>query len=305
VPVPLAAVAAVAALVTAVISAGGCTEDRDTADSAPRTVGRAVPISVPSVESLACGSGEPACVDATVRAMQQRLEPLASACDHRAVFALTYLRVTEEFGRTIAGPDTFDDAQYVNRLDTLFAELYFQAFDAEARGDVAEVPPAWRIAFDQAAAGTVTGLGDALLGINAHINRDLPFAAEALGLVGPDGRSRRPDFDAVNAVLERVFASMIAEAADRFDPSLSSPAFGEGYGLAVDDALVLIRAWRDGAFRDAERLASAPTPGDRQRIVAEIEDGAASLARSLQLATAYPRDESAAGRDAYCASQRG
>jgi hypothetical protein len=37
----------------------------------------------------------------------------------------------------------------------------------------------------------VTGSGDLLLGISAHVNRDLPFVLASLGLVAPDGTSRK------------------------------------------------------------------------------------------------------------------
>ena len=39
--------------------------------------------------------------------------------------------------------------------------------------------------------------GDLLLGMNAHINRDLAFVLAATGLIGPDGSSRKHDYDAV------------------------------------------------------------------------------------------------------------
>ena len=41
--------------------------------------------------------------------MTRRFEPLASSCDHDAIFALTYLRVTEEYRRTVESPTFFDD----------------------------------------------------------------------------------------------------------------------------------------------------------------------------------------------------
>ncbi|HET6641882.1 MAG TPA: hypothetical protein VFG93_01280, partial [Gaiellaceae bacterium] len=48
-----------------------------------------------------CIAGRVQCVDKTVREMTKRFDPLASSCDHDAIFALTYLRVTEEYRRTI------------------------------------------------------------------------------------------------------------------------------------------------------------------------------------------------------------
>ena len=45
--------------------------------------------------SNVCVSGKVACIDAAVREMQRRYEPLAGSCSHQALFALTYLRVTQ------------------------------------------------------------------------------------------------------------------------------------------------------------------------------------------------------------------
>src|SRR5918912_3882697 len=51
-----------------------------------------------------CAAGRTRCVDAVIREMRRRFDPLARACDHDAIFALTYLRTTEEYRRTIEDP---------------------------------------------------------------------------------------------------------------------------------------------------------------------------------------------------------
>src|SRR5687768_10421492 len=48
-----------------------------------------------------CAAGRTRCVDAVIREMRRRFDPLARACDHDAIFSLTYLRTTEEYRRTI------------------------------------------------------------------------------------------------------------------------------------------------------------------------------------------------------------
>src|SRR5512133_3519610 len=100
-----------------------------------------------------CAAGRVQCVDKVVRQMTRRLDPLASSCDHNAIFSLTYLRVTQEYRRTIDEP-FFDDTSFVNYEDTLFAHYYFSAYDSWAGGRTEDVPPAWRIAFDAAARHT-------------------------------------------------------------------------------------------------------------------------------------------------------
>jgi Family of unknown function (DUF5995) len=261
--------------------------------------GLALPYDVTSPDD--CVAGRVTCVDKVVRQMTKRLEPLASSCDHDAIFALTYLRVTEEYRRTVESPTFFDDTPFVNHEDVVFAHYYFAAHDAWTAGRIAEVPPAWRVAFDAASDRAVSANGNLLLGINAHVQRDLPFVLYSIGLVKPDGGSRKPDHDRVNEILNRVTDDIIAEVARRFDPSID-----DGNAPTTLDDFVLFQAivgWRESAFRHAELLAQAPTSEAREQVAQGIEDYAASQARGIRLATQYlPLSGGSAARDAYCAT---
>jgi Family of unknown function (DUF5995) len=246
-----------------------------------------------------CIAGRAQCVDKTIREMTRRFDPLASSCDHNAIFSLTYLRVTEEYRRTIEMP-FFDDTPFVNHEDTIFAHYYFAAYDSWAAGDLADVPPAWRIAFAAAHDHEVSASGDLLLGINAHVQRDLPFVLYSIGLVAPDGTSRKPDHDRVNEILNRVADDVIAEIARRFDPTVDDT----NLPTSLDDFTVFqtLVAWRESAWRDAEALAAAPTPAARDEVAAQIETDAAAEASAIVAATQYPPlSGGSAARDAYCA----
>jgi Family of unknown function (DUF5995) len=246
-----------------------------------------------------CIAGRSQCVDKTIREMTRRLDPLASSCDHNAIFSLTYLRVTQEYRRTIDEP-FFDDTSFVNYEDTLFAHYYFAAYDSWAAGQTEDVPPAWRIAFNAAARHTDSAVGDLFLGINAHVQRDLPLILYSIGLVAPDGTSRKPDHDRVDQILNRVTDDVIAEIARRFDPTIDDT----NLPTSLDDATLFqtIAAWREKAWRNAEALAAAPTPGARDLVVAQIENDAASEARTIAAGAAYPPLlGGSASRDAYCA----
>ena len=246
-----------------------------------------------------CIAGRARCVDKTIREMTRRFDPLASSCDHNAIFSLTYLRVTEEYRRTIDMP-FFDDTPFVNHEDTIFAHYYFAAYDTWAAGDLADVPPAWRIAFAAARDHEVSASGDLLLGINAHVQRDLPFVLYSIGLVAPDGTSRKTDHDRVNEILNRVADDVIAEIARRFDPTVDDT----NLPTSLDDFTVFqtLVAWRESAWRDAEALAAAPTPAARDEVAAQIETDAAAEASAIAAATQYPPlSGGSAARDAYCA----
>jgi hypothetical protein len=248
-----------------------------------------------------CVAGRTACVDEVIRAMTPQFDALAGRCDHGAVFALSYLRTTQEYRRTIEDPSFFEDTRFVNHEDAVFARFYFDAFEAWRPARTWEVPRAWVIAFTAAAAHELPASGNLFLGINAHVNRDLPYVLEAIGLVKPDGTSRKRDHDAVNRFLNRVTKPLIAEIARRLDAT----ADDRDLPTALDDVALFqtIPAWREGAWRNAERLAAtAPGTAARARVSADIEAYAAAQAESVRRAMAYPPGRSSAERDAFCAA---
>jgi Family of unknown function (DUF5995) len=250
-----------------------------------------------------CTAGRTRCVDAVIREMRRRFDTLAVACDHDSIFALAYLRTTEEYRRTIEDPTFFEDTAFVNHEDVVFARLYFDAFDNWHKGRYDAVPPAWAIAFRAADHRAVPASGNLSLGINAHVQRDLPFALASIGLVKPDGSSRKPDHDRVNEFLNRVTDDLYAEIARRFDPTIDD---GNLPGTADDAALFqIIPTWREIAWRNAERLVSADSPEERAEVAASIEAYAASQAEAIRLASAYGPLRNSAARDAYCSMHHG
>ena len=116
------------------------------------------------------------------------------------------------------------------------------------------------------------------------MQRDLPFVLAAIGMVKPDGSSRKPDHDRVNEFLNRVADELYPEIARRFDPTVDD---GELPGTADNFAeFQIIPTWREIAWRNAERLVSAPSAAARAQVAAEIEAYAASQAQTLRAAYA-------------------
>jgi Family of unknown function (DUF5995) len=247
-----------------------------------------------------CAAGRTRCVDAVIREMERRFRPLAGSCDHDAIFSLTYLRTTEEYRRAIADAAFFEDTRFVNHEDVVFARYYFEAYDDWSAGRLAAVPQAWAIAFRAADQRAVSAAGNVVLGINAHVQRDLPFVLAAIGIVKPDGSSRKPDHDKVNVFLNRVADDLYPEIARRFDPTIDDselPGTADNFA-----AFQIIPTWREIAWRNAERLVSAPSAEARARVAAEIEAYAASQAETLRASYQYGPLGSSAARDAYCAA---
>src|SRR4051794_15134706 len=129
-------------------------------------------------------------------------------------FNRLYLRVTEAVAVAVAAGVVFQDPPFLERLDIVFANLYF---DAAAAGDVtpSSAPSAWAPLFAARHQLGISRLQFALAGMNAHINRDLPDALvkthlQLGGMPLPRG-PRHADFDTVNGLLERVEAQVKTE----------------------------------------------------------------------------------------------
>jgi hypothetical protein len=139
-----------------------------------------------------------------------------------------------------------------------------------------------------------------LLGINAHVQNDMPFVLAALTLRDPKGRTRKDDHDRMNEVLDAAFETVVREVSDRFDPL----AAYETWRLSpVTDVfgVELVKLWREGVWRNAERLTNARSDAERAQVAQSIHAQAAATARMIALGTTGPPGYRAT-RDAYCAS---
>lgn len=140
-------------------------------------------------------------------AMEDRLAALPPEREARRAFLETYRRTTLAIAAAIH-QGQFEDPGWVEAWDVAFAGLYLDALDADLCGG--PVPRPWRLAF--AAPASLPPLRHVLLGINAHINYDLP---QALLAVIPDKDfaddtildSRRRDHERIDAVLSSRVAS--------------------------------------------------------------------------------------------------
>lgn len=238
------------------------------------------------------------CVDKVIREMERRYDGLWNVCDHRGLFALAYLETTKEYQRASLEPGFFRDPGFLNHEDVIFAQLYFDAYDDWQAGRLEKVPPAWRLSFSASSKKRVNTLGDVLLGVSAHINRDLPIVLATIGLTDTaTGDSRKPDHDKVNAFLARVQLDPAVQAA--WDPTFASGIPGTP---ASSVTLTLIQTWREAAWRWAERLIAARTPAEEADVLLQIEVYAYQVGLTLQTTHSYLAPlQTSATRDSYCA----
>jgi hypothetical protein len=146
--------------------------------------------------------------------MQARLDDLPAGSGLRE-FLATYQRTTAAVGTAILD-GVFEDPEWVEEWDVAFARLYLDAFDAQVDGDApaAAVPRPWRLAFE--APADLPALRQVLLGINAHVNYDLPQAL--LAVISDEEfadparlATRQRDHEAIDGVLSGRVAAEDAE----------------------------------------------------------------------------------------------
>lgn len=195
-------------------------------------------------------------------------EPLEAAGDQRRYFHATYLRTTRAVAAEISRGG-FADGDWVERWDVVFADLYLDALEAATAGRAPSRP--WAIAFG-APAG-LPPLRHVLLGMNAHINYDLP---QALVAVISDEQFGDPALlarrEADHRMIDDVLASRVAAEGDELarlsgavsrSDRLLRPAsqlgtrrfLREARQKVWANAAVLSRARRQGPDRYAAALA--------------------------------------------------
>jgi hypothetical protein len=252
-----------------------------------------------------CAAGRPACLTVSLNELSRIFSINGQACSHNAIFPLAYLRMTQTYSYTRDIPGYYRDVRYMNHMDAIFARYYTDAYYNWAGGDRADVPQAWLYAFDAAKNKTVTGAGDLFLGMNAHINRDLPFVLYGSGLVNSYGESGKGDYDIVERWLNDDTAPLLAEAAQRFDPTIDDSS----NPLVNYLSFQMVSAWRESAWRNAELLAAAPTDAARAVVAQNIENSANLIAQTFLQSFAVnplglPLNPSNATRDAYCSAHK-
>jgi hypothetical protein len=247
-----------------------------------------------------CRRASARCVAGLERRLERQFTRFDASCDHRAVIAYSYLEITRGLLADLRGPRQgalVKHRRWMAYLITNFSNRYFRAFRRYADGR--PLTPAWRITFDTAATADANAGQEVLLFSNVHVQHDLPFAYEKLGIETRSGRSRKPDHDAVNAVNARVFDGIEKFIAANYDPgfSLLDIPF-----VPVEEigTLELIKAWREGAWRSAERLLAADSPDERAEVASSIRENSTRWAELISSGGLPGYRET---RDRYCASR--
>jgi hypothetical protein len=167
-------------------------------------------------------------------------------------FNKLYRRVTERVALAL-DENIFENRAFVDRLDVVFANLYFEALRAFLH-DRESVPRAWAPLFDGNAERGIAPIQFALAGMNAHINRDLMVAVvrvcEEMGLEVGDDSPHKRDYDRLNPILQEVETSVRAWFLEGFVADFDS-VFEKVDTIVANWSLVEAR---DAAWNHAQTL---------------------------------------------------
>ncbi len=161
-------------------------------------------------------TGPAAATVAEVLAKMDRIDKALADNDGLKWFNRLYMMVTQEVDLRPA--DGWKDAVWLDRLDVVFAGLYFQAVAASISG--AAAPNAWDALMESRFRGGIDRIQFALAGMNAHINHDLALAlieTNRQSNITPTTASPQfADYEAVNQMLRDVMPRALEVLAKGF-----------------------------------------------------------------------------------------
>ena len=197
-----------------------------------------------------------------IKAVEARMEAVAAPlpeADGVARFNELYLAVTRAVVRETRA-DGYEDPAFISRLDVVFADLYFDAVDADGAGK--KIPKAWQPLFERRHTKGIAPLQFAIAGMNAHINHDLAVSlvdvCDEWGIDFDEGTTQHADYLVVNKTLERVegeikarYTTGIIGDIDKLAGPLDDVVANWSVARARDNAWMTartIRALRDKPF---------------------------------------------------------
>ena len=221
-------------------------------------------------------------IEELIARMAALLESLQATGDQRRYFHATYQRTTI----AVAGElrrGGFADAEWVERWDIAFADLYLDALRAALAGHRPARP--WEVAFS--APAELPPLRHVLLGMNAHINFDLPQALLAVITDEQfDDAALLARRESDHRAIDNVLASRVAAEDDEL-ASISGPGSTLDRLLRPLNRLAtqrFLREAREKVWANAIVLSRARRQGPDAyaRVLRQLEELSAAKVTALQ-----------------------
>ena len=182
-------------------------------------------------------------------------------------FLETYYLVTRAVAESGLDPHHFDDKPALDVLDIHFANLYFKPLLAFlAQGDKQKP---WKTYFEHCLSPASRPFVQMMLGINAHINCDLPCALAELGY------KNKKDFLKINAILERTIPAIMNYLAFHEHDLLGAGGIVFKHFMTSEFNSIIV-SWRLNAWKNAQKI---KTESDKQKLIAETEKAAKRIVK--------------------------
>jgi len=195
-----------------------------------------------------------------LHATVEQLRSVAVASDDASgFFAAMYARVTDRVQQAIAD-GRFGDGAQMARFTRTFADWYLGPRDGSRPR-----PACWAAADDVSGDRSLLIVQHLLLGMNAHINYDLPRVVVELADQGASLEALRPDFDAINDILAETQPAILRDLGRV--SGWTQLAVAAGGGRVFNFSLERARAQAWQSAERIHRLDDAQRPAD----VAELD----------------------------------
>jgi hypothetical protein len=147
----------------------------------------------------------------------------------------------------------WNHAQWITRLDVVFANLYFAAIESKLGGH-GSTPKSWQVLFAARHNAGIDRIQFALSGMNAHINRDLSLAVlqtdTEFAITPSKGSPEHADFVHVNVLLAGVLPQALNTLATGIVGEIAQSTGKVGQLMALWN----VRTARDFAWDFADHL---------------------------------------------------
>ena len=213
-------------------------------------------------------------LDLLLQKMIQQADTWEKSADRRYIFLRCYSMMSTNMVVAIR-EGKFEDSAWVSTLMQRFADYYFVALEAyENRAE--HTSRVWRQAHDAAQHQELHVLQNLLLGVNAHINYDLPLSLydclclDWTNLDDAQRRSRQNDHETVNAIISSTIDTVQDTVVEPASPIM---AIVDRVLGRMDEWLLsqLITSWRSEVWNVAIRMLEATEEASLEDIRQEQE----------------------------------
>ncbi|WP_375581349.1 DUF5995 family protein [Marivirga tractuosa] len=223
-------------------------------------------------------------VETLLSRMDDHIESWEKTRDNRYVFLRCYNMMSANMYEAVK-QGKFTDSEWVTQLLVRFSEYYFEALDHYDQVSL-ETPKVWKQVHDCTCQQKLHVLQNLLIGVNAHINYDLPLALyDCLEKEWHTSdelvrASRKRDHQIVNIIIGETIDAVQDDVIAPMSPAM---AVLDKLMGRMDEWLLsrLITGWRGNVWKVTQDLLHAATPEEQEIIRQKQEAKVVNLSNQI------------------------